>query len=92
MSSVKFRWERRPFFAERCNSFVRVDKNRRGIFSTIVLQVQCRPRAATALFATTAHALAPRGGSLLRKDNDVARHMDASGEQAFHNVSMMRHG
>src|SRR5262245_47522569 len=38
-------------------------------------------RVATALFATTGLALAPRGAMLLREDNDGARRSDASRAQ-----------
>ena len=58
----------------------------------MILQVQCRPQAATALFATAAHALAPRGGILRSQDNEVARRVEASAARACPKVSMLRHG
>ena len=50
---------------------------------------QCRVRAATALFATTAPTLAPRGGDLLIEDNDGAWPVDACAaavRRTFHTV------
>jgi hypothetical protein len=50
---------------------------------------QCRVWTATALFATTAPALAPRGGDLLKEDNDGAWPVDAcaaAARRTFHKV------